>query len=641
MHALTSMRRFYLFNSLLVTIILFLHTRGDAQDSLIQEFSGLPSDLFYYSSESDFQSESQGIDTTLDKLHYSYLQSIHNYYARTHLGGALNSMVFQGPQFGFLSGLNGYQSYLLDRGQLKYYNVARPYTQISYVLGSKSEQLLSILHSQNITKDWNASLSYNRLSAEGFYFGQNAKHSNFSFTSNYISRENKVGVIAGVVISDSDINENGGLDSAVNFGADLEIFRREAIGVKLSTAAQKLDKKEFFMKGFLNFGELDHPDTNDTSSPEPSFQLSYATQFRDIGFHFKDEGPDSALYDDYFIDSNISFLEDKQRYDWLTNELGFTKFMKVGTDSSLGRASATAGVKHDYIELDQNGTREIYRNLEVNGAVSRTTMSGSVLKLNARYVLDGFNEGDFLLNGHGVLPISMDSTLSGSGLSLGLLGGLSRQTPNLLQSVFNTEYVSWNNGFKKLNRTFVEPYLFWRKWNFRVGAQANLLQNFVYFGTAAVPEQNEDEIFVGRVYLRKCFNAGIFFWKTELIYQTTSNEDIVRIPELISNNSLYMETPMFHKALLARLGFDVYYNTAYKADAYMPLSREFYLQNETEIGNYPYIDFYAVLKIKSARIFFKVEHINSDLMGSDYFTVQDYPMAPRTIKLGINWAFLN
>ena len=625
----------------MIPIFLFIHKVGFTQDSISQEFSGLPSDLFYYSSESNFQNVTQEIDTTLDKFHYSYPQSIHNYFARTHLGGGLNSMVFQSPQFGFRSGLNAYQPYVLDRQQLKYYNVARPYTEISYVLGSKGEQLLALTHSQNITKDWNATLTYNRLSSEGFYFRQTSKHSNFSFTSRYVSKSNKVGALAGVIISDADINENGGLDSAFNFGADLEIFRREAIGARLSSAAQELDKKEFFLKGYLNFGELKHSDTSDTTPPMPSFQVSYGINYRDIEFHFRDEGPDSALYDDFFIDSNVSFLEDKQRYDWLTNELGFVKYFKVGTDSSRRNASVSAGLKHDYIQFDQNGNADIYRNLEMNAGMSRIAESGSMLKLDARYILDGFNENDLLLKGHGALSMSKDTANSGAGLSLGILGGLSRQRPNLLHSVFTTDYVSWNNDFKKLNRTFVEPYLAWGKWNMSVGAQANLLQNFVYFGRDAVPEQNEDEIFVGRVYVRRRFEAGIFFWKTELIYQTVSDKAVIRVPELISNNSFYLETPMFHKALLTRLGFDIFYNTAYKADSYMPLSREFFLQDETEIGNYPYIDFFVALKIQSARIFFRVEHLNSDLMGTDYFTVEDYPMAPRTIKLGINWTFLN
>jgi outer membrane receptor protein involved in Fe transport len=73
----------------------------------------------------------------------------------------------------------------------------------------------------------------------------------------------------------------------------------------------------------------------------------------------------------------------------------------------------------------------------------------------------------------------------------------------------------------------------------------------------------------------------------------------------------------------------------------MPATGQFYLQDEKEIGNYAYVDVFANFRIKTFRLFLKLEHLNAGFTERVYYTVPHYPMPGRTFKFGISWQFLN
>ena len=71
----------------------------------------------------------------------------------------------------------------------------------------------------------------------------------------------------------------------------------------------------------------------------------------------------------------------------------------------------------------------------------------------------------------------------------------------------------------------------------------------------------------------------------------------------------------------------------------MPATGQFYLQSQNKLGNYPFVDFFLNAKIKSVRVFVKVDHLNSGLMGNNYMITPHYPYNDRMYKIGISWRF--
>ena len=125
------------------------------------------------------------------------------------------------------------------------------------------------------------------------------------------------------------------------------------------------------------------------------------------------------------------------------------------------------------------------------------------------------------------------------------------------------------------------------------------------------------------------------------IFQYGFKSNALHLPLIADNFLLYAEFNIFKKALRTQIGFDLFYNTSYYADAYMPVTRTCYLQNDVKIGNYLYGDVFLSLLIKRARIFLKYQHVNSGLMGYKYYSVPHYPMQDRALKFGVSWMFYN
>jgi len=91
--------------------------------------------------------------------------------------------------------------------------------------------------------------------------------------------------------------------------------------------------------------------------------------------------------------------------------------------------------------------------------------------------------------------------------------------------------------------------------------------------------------------------------------------------------------------LLTMIGFDLFFNTKYYADAYMPSLASFHRQNEKQLGNYPYFDAFLNIQLKRFRFFLKVEHLNAGWIDKNYFSVLHYPRNGRDLKFGLSWTF--
>ena len=205
--------------------------------------------------------------------------------------------------------------------------------------------------------------------------------------------------------------------------------------------------------------------------------------------------------------------------------------------------------------------------------------------------------------------------------------------------MYSSNHFKWNSDLKKIEQLYGELKYIMKKRKFEIGTSFSQINNYIYFDTIAMPEQSDKQIILLQVFAKKNFSFGKWNFNNKVFYQYVSDISVIKVPELISIHSLYFEDHLFKKALLVQIGTDVFFNTAYYADAYMPATGQFYLQNEKKVGDYPYVDVFINLKINKARIFFKMEHINSGLLGNVYYMVPHYPMPDRAFKFGISWMF--
>jgi hypothetical protein len=218
-----------------------------------------------------------------------------------------------------------------------------------------------------------------------------------------------------------------------------------------------------------------------------------------------------------------------------------------------------------------------------------------------------------------------------------------KESPIYPLTYYTSNNFIWANTFKNEKTSSASIRYGSSSKKFELQANSYLLCNQVFFDTIAIPKQHDGTTLVFSLQAIK----ELAFWKfrsrQHVVYQFVDNTNIIRLPEISYFSSTYFEHDLRFKLtngnLLIMIGFDIYYNTAFYAPAYMPATSTFYHQNEKKLGNYPWVDVFLSAKLKRTRFFLKYEHVNQGLLESNYFDVLHYPRNQGMFKYGISWSF--
>ncbi len=85
-------------------------------------------------------------------------------------GNAATPIVFS-PAIGagFDPGFHAFDVYKWKPENVRFFNTTRPYTELGYVLGSQTQQLVDIIHTQNLKPYWNIVFQYRLINSPGFF----------------------------------------------------------------------------------------------------------------------------------------------------------------------------------------------------------------------------------------------------------------------------------------------------------------------------------------------------------------------------------------------------------------------------------------------------------------------------------------
>ncbi len=88
-------------------------------------------------------------------------------------GTAASSILFRpATSAGFDPGFHAYDLYKWHLSAARFFTTTRPYTELGYTLGSQTQQIIEILHTQNYKPHWNISLQYRLINSPGFFKNQ-------------------------------------------------------------------------------------------------------------------------------------------------------------------------------------------------------------------------------------------------------------------------------------------------------------------------------------------------------------------------------------------------------------------------------------------------------------------------------------
>ena len=159
-------------------------------------------------------------------------------------------------------------------------------------------------------------------------------------------------------------------------------------------------------------------------------------------------------------------------------------------------------------------------------------------------------------------------------------------------------------------------------------------------GLGVKPYQHNGTINYFRIKYEKEFKFRNFgLYNTVLFQNVLDGDELLNVPQLNTRQTFYYENYFFEKALFLQTGLTFSYFTKYSMNAYDPVLAEFYIQNDTSLGNFPRIDFFINAKIQQTRLFLKAEHFNSSYTGYNYYSAPNYPYRDFVIRFGLVWNF--
>ncbi len=355
---------------------------------------------------------------------------------------------------------------------------------------------------------------------------------------------------------------------------------------------------------------------------------------------YEEEDDDNTFFDTTYYSDD--YYKDDIRFNRLTNIVQLKQYENTDKKYSFGKR---AFLGHELnrgsmpgIEVNDstwNRTEIKYSNLFVGGGIFRETGKFWRWNFDGKLYLTGRNAGQTEING----SISKPFKFWGDSLAtMNFTGAIENRVPDYFQEEFYSNHVKWNQGLEMEQRLTAGASLKIPQRNFEMGAKYALINNYIYNDSLSIPNQTNDEILVLSAYIDKDFNYRTLHFRTRLLWQKSSNEEFIHVPELSTFVSAYFQF-IWSKVMLTQIGVDMRYNTKYYADAYAPSTGLFYLQNETQYGNYPYIDVYASLRLKRTRVFFKYMNVGTHFLDGTYMTTHNYPMNRATFRLGVSWAF--
>lgn len=519
-----------------------------------------------------------------------------------------------------------------------YYDLPTPFTELMYRSVFEQGQLLDAIYSVNTSRQFNFSISRKGLRSLGNYQNFLSNSSNFSFTTNYFSKNKKFKLRTHYTnqklfseqnggISDSDISsfENGDnqfLDRGV-FDPNFENAHNEFLGKRFySDQSYKLKEKDSLISTSLEL-------FNSISLEEKKYKFQQNTSNEFFGNSFEpQEINDKIFLNTFNLESGFILESDS-----------YGKF-------NLGLRYTAERYFMENFQIDQY----VDNSQEINSKTTffRGSYSNQISKIKLYFNTENFIFGD---NKSNSISSALVFNLKNDN-SLIFKYNLNSVAPNYNTLIYRSNYenYNWDNEFdnsvtnsikfrielKNILDLDVDLISVKKHIQFERFTIENLDGSFDY---SITPVQYSEDLEVLKFKLARKINFGKFSIDSKLLLQKTLSNDILNLPELVSRNTFYYSTDMFKKALYLQTGFGVKYFSSFYMNGYDPLLSELYVQNEKEIGGFPIIDFFINAKIQQTRLYFKFEHFNSSFTGYNYYSAPNYPYRDFTFRFGLVWNF--
>ncbi|MCE7059340.1 putative porin [Dyadobacter sp. CY343] len=530
-----------------------------------------------------------------------------------------------GQQLGF----RAYDAYAIKQEEVKYIDTRSQHTELDFLSGGRKTSMGTFVYTQNVHSRFNFGIRGQRFTSNKQYGFANTINSEALLGQNwtlllhtsFFSKNKKYLILAHYRHMNQKVREQGGIIPNEIEGVKQKYSYDGA--AKISDDANSWERRHVFhlyqqyrlANGFQLFQQADFQST--------------INRFTDLDL---ERGLQRGIYPRFRFDSTQTRQD--IYYKLLDNKVGIKGYYSGFNYRAYIRQRFYGMRGASQLGNDVGDIYTSYRTgLRFDNIIG--AWAGYYLKDSANYLTA---EAD--LN----LAKNVEYRLKGElNTKWGKAGFQSIQTaPDLLVERYLSNHFEWRNNFDptKVQTIYASLPLKTKKIQFVPEIQIHQINDFIYYDTSAAPRQ----LNAGFRLLRVGFNSGIHLnrWNfTAMSYLTLNdNKDVLRVPTVFASGEATFDF-VYAKVLFIQLGLSARYRSSYLADAYMPVTQQFHLQNTDRLDQNVVVDVFANVRIKRVRLFFKMAYLNQggnfNLFPEGYFVTPEYLGLARAFSFGINW----
>lgn len=559
--------------------------------------------------------------------------------------------------------LQPFSSFYVRPDQMIFTNSNIPYTNLSYFKGGDKltgEERFKSYLSMNANKRLAFGFKIDYQYGRGNYDNQSAAHFNAGLFASYMGRHYQMHAMYNNFYIKQ--NENGGITDdryitrPEEMASGSKKYKTNEIPVNLEATSNRNHNFYVYLTqryrlGFSRQTEkiVDNKDNTgkDTLNVEEFVPVTSIIHTIDLqrsrhNFHSKDVNsgffPEPQISDTYTNDSTVALS--LKNVVGLSLLEGFNKYAKAGL---------TAYISHKYSKytlMDINADKEKPRNMKyseqevfVGGELAKRQGTALHYNISGEIGIADVAAGQYRLVGDADLSIPF----LGDTVRLTAHAHLKNILPSFYMRHYHSNHYSWDiDDMDKELHTRIEGGISMKKTRTSIKAGLETIKNYTYFDGSSLPRQTNGSVKVAEAMLRQDFQLGILHLDNEVIWQKSSNESVLPLPDWSLYHNLYLLTKVAKQVLTVQIGADVRYFSKYYAPAYSPAIQQYRVQNAnemTELGGFPIVNIYANLQLKRTRIFAMMYHVNSTMGNKNYFMSPHYPIDPKGFRFGLSWNF--
>ncbi|MGX5817598.1 putative porin [Chitinophaga lutea] len=595
------------------------------------------------------------IDSSIADFTRNYLGVPGSWITLGNNGNAARNLIFT-PRMtpGFDAGFHAYDVYGYNHENAQFFNTNRPYSELGYLIGSKQEQMINLMHTQNRGQKFNFHFAYRKINSQGFFRNQATNHDNYKVTANYNSQNKRYHIFVSYYLNKLNGGENGGIVDTVSL-ADPDYKQRRLIPTRLggnnpsgggifnTNIPVKSDYQQasILFRHQFDWGRGDTVHVNDTTQYykfDPRFRVEHTLTYTQDTYEFLDTNPDTTFYPTYYgfriypeaFGQDTVFTQHRWRV--MSNDLSLISFPMLGNQAHFIRL----GAGFDYIQGDFLTAYTKFSNVRLHGEYRNKTRNQKWdLQAKGELYPIGENAGDYSIAG------SLSRYLNETFGNVSVMAMNVNREPSYVYKYFGTnhltEYV--NDDMDKENVLQLQFRANSRKLKYNMAVNYFLMNKYSYFRTYAQSDQFTGVFNILQIVGNKRFDIRNFTLDADIAFQQLAGGAPINIPAFWARARMAYNAVLF-KNLNLYTGLEGKYNTDYYADEYSPMFGQFVYQQNTTISNIPDVAAFVHFRIKSLTAYVRGENLNTFIKDNNY-TAPHYPLNNFAFRLGLRWWFVN